>query len=131
MNLDNCPRCGKLFAKNFREVCPTCIRDIDKEYERCSDYLKENRGATIYELAEATEVSTKQITKFIREGRISLINAPNMAYPCELCGTLIRDNHMCEGCRTKLMKDVSKLTMRQEEDKPTSTQAAFRIKGRH
>lgn len=109
MNLDNCPRCGKLFAKNFRDVCPVCIRDIDKEYQLCADYLREHKGAIISELSDQTGVSIKQITKFIREGRISMVNAPNMSYPCESCGTLIRDNHLCDSCRARLVKDTRRL----------------------
>lgn len=105
MNLDNCPRCGKLFAKNFRDVCPVCMRDLDKEYELCSNYLREFKGAIITELSDQTGVSIKQITKFIREGRISMVNAPNMSYPCESCGTLIRENHICDSCRMRLTKD--------------------------
>lgn len=109
MNLDNCPRCGKLFAKNFRDVCPTCMRDIDKEYELCANYLREFRGSIITEVSEATGVSIKQITKFIREGRISIMNAPNMSYPCESCGTLIRENHLCDNCRQRLDKDKKQM----------------------
>lgn len=106
MNVANCPRCGKVFVKGFNEVCPNCIKYIDQLYDKCLKYLRENKGATIQELSDATEVSIRQITKFIREGRISLLNAPNMSYPCEVCGTLIRDSNMCELCRTKLVKDV-------------------------
>lgn len=105
MNLDNCPRCGKLFAKNFRDVCQTCMRDIDKEYELCANYLREFKGSIITEVADATGVSIKQITKFIREGRISIMNAPNMSYPCESCGTLIRETHLCDTCRQRIEKD--------------------------
>ncbi|WP_308640163.1 flagellar protein [Paenibacillus silvisoli] len=108
MDLGNCPRCGKLYAKNFREVCPNCIKAIDNEYSLCSDYLRKNKGATITELSDETGVAIKQITKFIREGRISLIGAPNLMYPCEMCGVLIRDNTKCEGCRAKLLKEVNK-----------------------
>lgn len=131
MNLDNCPRCGKLFAKNFREVCPVCIKEIDKEYEICSTFLREKRGATILELSEETGVSIKQITKFIREGRISLVNAPNMSYPCEVCGTLIRESHICDNCRSRFAKDVSKLKStyaNSQEDGNSSASSAYRIK---
>lgn len=106
MTLDNCPRCGKLFAKNFRDVCPVCIREIDKEYELCANYLREYKGAIITELSDQTGVSIKQITKFIREGRISLVNAPNLSYPCESCGILIREHHLCDNCRARLAKGV-------------------------
>ncbi|AWB46240.1 flagellar protein [Paenibacillus sp. CAA11] len=114
MNLDNCPRCGKLYAKNFKELCGNCIKDIELEYEKCKKYLRDQKGATIVELSEATEVSVKQITKFIKEGRISIANNPNMMYPCEVCGVLIREGTMCDGCRTRLTREL--LAASQEDD---------------
>ncbi|USB32846.1 TIGR03826 family flagellar region protein [Paenibacillus sp. YPG26] len=107
MNLDNCPRCGKLYAKNFKNICSACIKAIEEEYERCFKFLRENKGSTIHQLSEATEVSIKQITKFIKEGRISVENNPNMMYPCEVCGILIRDGNMCDGCRSRLTRDLT------------------------
>lgn len=122
MNLDNCPRCGKLFSKNFRDVCPACIKEIDKEYELCSDYLRKNKGTNINDLSNETGVSVRQITKFVREGRISIVNAPNMAYPCEVCGTLIRENNMCDSCRARLISDTGK--MRNEDTRRAEEQEA-------
>jgi len=84
-------------------VCPACVREIDKEYETCANYLRENRGASITELSEETGVSIRQITKFIREGRISLMDAPNLSYPCESCGVLIQSNNLCDSCRNRLV----------------------------
>lgn len=107
MNLDNCPRCGRLFVKNLMGLCQPCIKDLEHEYEICVKYLRENRGTNIQELSDATEISIKEITRFIREGRISIANAPNMMYPCEVCGTLIRDGHMCDSCRNRLRKDLT------------------------
>ena len=106
MNLVYCPRCNKLFSKHFREVCNSCHQELEKDYERCIEHLRKNKGLTIQELADETEISIKQITRWLREGRISLFNAPNMTYPCEVCGTLIRENTMCDGCRGRLQKDV-------------------------
>lgn len=106
MDLTNCPRCGKLFNKNFRDVCNNCHLELEKDYERCSDHLRMNRGMDIQQLSDEMEISIKQITKWIREGRISLLNAPNMSYPCESCGTLIRDSHLCDSCKKRLQRDV-------------------------
>ncbi|NHW34859.1 TIGR03826 family flagellar region protein [Paenibacillus aceris] len=133
MNVANCPRCGKIFVKGFAELCLNCLKDLELQYDKCLKYLRENRGATINELSEATEVSTKQITKFIREGRISIINAPNMSYPCEVCGTLIRDKTICESCRSKLAKDVRLNTeeeQRRKELNVEETRSSFKIKDR-
>ncbi|MFD2117000.1 TIGR03826 family flagellar region protein [Paenibacillus yanchengensis] len=117
MTLDNCPRCGKLFAKNFRDVCPHCIREIDQEYERCAEYLRKNKGAFIVELSEETGVTIKQISKFVREGRISIADAPNMTYPCDSCGTMIRNSHLCDACRTRLVKDTNELRRTEDREK--------------
>lgn len=122
MNIDNCPRCGKVFAKGFSEVCPACTKEIDKQYELCADYLRQNKGASITQLSEETEVSIRQITRFIREGRISLVDAPNLSYPCESCGTLIQTNNLCENCRKRFVnssknffEDEAKAKQRQAE----------------
>ncbi len=110
MNLGNCPRCGRLFANNFRDICPSCIKEIEEEYEKCLDFLREEKLATIQEVHEATGVSIRQITKFIKEGRISVANNPNMMYPCEVCGVLIRQGNMCDSCRTRLTRDLTAAT---------------------
>lgn len=115
MNLANCPRCGKLFAKGIHDVCPACVREIDKQYEVCANYLRENKGATITELSDETGVTIKQITKFIREGRISLMDAPNLSYPCESCGVLIQTSHLCDSCRKRLIRGAKNLF---DESKP-------------
>jgi len=124
MNLDNCPRCGRLYVKNVMEICHVCVKELEHEYETCVKYLRENRGITIQELSDATEISIKEITRFIREGRISIANAPNMMYPCEVCGNLIREGHMCDNCRTRLRKDLSNAakdnTPAKENNKPQS-----------
>jgi flagellar operon protein (TIGR03826 family) len=110
MNLGNCSRCGKLFAKGFRDICPACIKDIESEYEKCLKFLRKEKTATINEVSEATEVSIKQITKFIKEGRISVADNPNMMYPCEICGVLIYENNMCDSCRNHLTKSFTRAT---------------------
>ncbi|MDR6553612.1 flagellar protein [Paenibacillus qinlingensis] len=133
MNVVNCSRCGKIFVKGFAELCPNCMKDLEQQYEKCVKYLRESKGVNINDLSEATGVSVKQITKFIREGRISIVNAPNMSYPCEVCGTLIRENTICEPCRMKLVKDVrnnSEDELRRVANEKKENQLSFNIKDR-
>ncbi|MEK5435021.1 MULTISPECIES: TIGR03826 family flagellar region protein [Paenibacillus] len=128
MNLDNCPRCGRLFVKNLMGLCQPCIKELEHEYEICVEYLRENKGTNIQELSDATGISIKEITRFIREGRISIANAPNMMYPCEVCGTLIRDGHMCDSCRTRLRKDLTNAAKENAAEDTTkkTTDGAYR-----
>lgn len=134
LNIANCPRCGKVFAKGVSDVCRNCLKEIEKEYELCAEYLRENRGATIYEVSDATGVSVRQITKFIREGRISLMDNPNMGYPCESCGILIREGHLCGECRQKFMKQAQRMQQEllehasKEEQSHKTRTAAYKIK---
>ncbi|GAA4718644.1 TIGR03826 family flagellar region protein [Brevibacillus fulvus] len=106
--LDNCPRCDALFVRTTRDVCPNCYREIEAEYEKCVKYLRkrENRSANIHQVSEATGVSVKQITRFIKEGRISLEGNPNLGYPCERCGIIIRTGNMCDSCMKELRREV-------------------------
>lgn len=133
MNVANCPRCGKIFVKGFAEVCQNCLKDLEQQYDKCVKYLRANKGTNINDLSEATDVSVKQITKFIRDGRISIVHAPNMAYPCEVCGTLIRESTICESCRMKLVKDVrnnAEDQRREEERRQQGDKVTYNIQDR-
>lgn len=123
MDLANCFRCGRLFAKAFRDICPTCIKEIEQEYMKCTDYLRHNRHVTMHELSEATDVSVRQITTFIKEGRISIANFDNISYKCEACDTHIREGHLCDSCRRRLQSDLknSEKVVRQAEPTTQST----------
>lgn len=128
MDITYCPKCGKLFSKGFREVCNNCHAQQEKDYERCVDHLRKNRGLDITQLSEDMEISIKQITKWIREGRISLLDAPNLSYPCESCGILIRDGHLCDGCRARLQRDVKNAnTTGVQQHNPDKPSGAYRI----
>jgi len=134
LNIANCPKCGKIFAKGLKDICPACAKEVDAEYERCVTFLRENRGTTINDLSEAVDVSVKQITKFIREGRISLYNAPNLSYPCEVCGVLIREGGMCDVCRQRLAKDMNMAKeqdqQRKDQERALREALTYRIKGK-
>lgn len=134
LNVANCDRCGKVYVKNIHGLCPNCIKEIERQYERCIKFLRENRLCTIQELSDATEVPIKQIVRFIREGRISIKNNPNMAYHCEVCGSPIKENLICESCRARLAKDASLLKEDEERRKEQEDQkdrgSAYKIKDR-
>jgi flagellar operon protein (TIGR03826 family) len=95
--------CGRVFVRTVRPICPACHQEIEAQYKKVYDYLrkKENRQATIYEVSENTGVTVARIKEFIREGRLQLSQFPNMGYPCESCGAIIREGRLCEPCRKK------------------------------
>jgi flagellar operon protein (TIGR03826 family) len=122
LNIANCPRCGKVFAKGMKDICPLCVKEIDEEFDRCSKYLKENRGTTLQELSDATEVPIKQITRFIIENRLIIDKAPNMGYPCEICGNPIREKYVCDSCRQRLSRDVAEIIEKEQHKQDSGRQ---------
>lgn len=128
LNIANCPRCGRVYNQTLGDVCPRCNKDIDKEYEQCANYLREHRGATMTELSEATEVSIRQITKFIREGRISIADSPNLGYPCESCGTMIREGKLCETCHHRISKTIANFHEDERRRDHLSQQTGYQFK---
>jgi flagellar operon protein (TIGR03826 family) len=107
--LANCASCDALFLQSTRDVCPKCYQQIEKGYEKCAQFLRkrENRGSTMQQLSEATGVSAKQITRFIREGRISITNMPNLGYPCENCDEPIQKGTLCDNCSRGLQREIN------------------------
>lgn len=132
--LDNCARCDALFVRTVRDICPKCYKEVEEEYTKCAQFLRkrENRGANIQQLSEATGVSVRQITRFIKEGRISTAGNPNLSYPCENCGTPIISGHLCEACASGLRREMEQdQDVKQrlaEEEKRQNAEATYKIR---
>jgi len=115
--LSNCPKCGKLFVKGMRDVCNDCFKIDEEEYKIVTTYLKqrENRKASLYEVSDATGVSVKQITRFVRQGRISLKDFPNMGAPCDSCGQPASSGNLCVNCKNKFTKEIESFVEKEEK----------------
>lgn len=98
MNLSNCPECGKLYVRTRIDMCPDCVKKIEEDIGKAIAFMRSHPKSTISELSEATGLSIKRITKFILKKRIHLEDFPNLEYPCERCGTMIRSNRVCNDC---------------------------------
>ncbi|RAK19922.1 flagellar operon protein (TIGR03826 family) [Anoxybacillus vitaminiphilus] len=115
--LINCPRCGRLFIKNrFRDVCEQCYREEEQLFEKVYQFLRkrENRTATMAQVVKETGVSERLIVKWIKAGRIKLVHFPNLGYPCEKCGKMIREGRICKECNMDLQKQLKQLEQEQQ-----------------
>ncbi|HZG59670.1 MAG TPA: TIGR03826 family flagellar region protein [Anoxybacillus sp.] len=120
MKLENCPNCGRLFVRNqFRDICENCYREEEKEFEKVYNFLRkrENRLATIAQIVEATGVKESLLMKFIKTGRLKIAQFPNLGYPCDRCGALIREGKLCVNCSTDLNKQLEMLQKEEEMKK--------------
>lgn len=74
MSVQRCSECGGLFANMPRGVCAGCLDQRERDFRVVRDWLRDNRGAGIPEATEATGVDEGVIVRFIREGRIEIVD---------------------------------------------------------
>jgi flagellar operon protein (TIGR03826 family) len=124
MKLENCPNCGRLFVRNqFRDICESCYREEEDAFEKVYNFLRkrENRMATMTQVVDATGVKESLLIKFIKSGRIKLVQFPNLGYPCDCCGTLIREGKLCADCLKDLNQQIEKLQKEEEKKRQIGT----------
>lgn len=109
--LKNCSICGRLFLQVHTDHCLDCYKKIERDFELVSGFLKEDENvlATIEVVKNATGVSLKQLTEFIREGRVFADDYPNLGYPCTRCGKLIKKQILCNSCFDEFATDVNRV----------------------
>ena len=120
----NCPRCGKIFSCFGRPICNTCIDAEENEFKLVKEYIYDNTGATISEVAQETEVSVEKIMRFLREERLEIMSEnSNLLLECERCGRAIKSGRFCENCKVDMNKDFKRefgLDKKASEPKPQS-----------
>ncbi|WP_318507800.1 hypothetical protein [Bacillus sp. T3] len=121
--LGNCPKCGKLFLK-VRMICDDCYDKQEEDYRKVSSYLWDYPGTTIEQLNRATEVTVSQIRQFILSNRIIVSQYTNLEYPCENCGTMIKEGKTCKACLgniNQLAQNVEKEIQNEENGRKTGS----------
>lgn len=109
MNVSNCPRCGRIFFKNVKNLCPDCIREDEQMYEKVYRYLRENPKSTVMKVAAETGVPEDRVLAFLREGRIQATEWMKVEYPCERCGAVITSGRYCESCSREVQDSLRSL----------------------
>ena len=129
MDLSNCPECGEIYIKSkFRDVCEKCWREEEAAYDTVYKYMRkrENRAATMLQVVEATGVSEALILKFIKNGKLQIAQFPNLGYPCDKCGKIIRTGKLCESCASEILSDLKNLEREEEfKQKMSSHKATY------
>jgi flagellar operon protein (TIGR03826 family) len=127
--LVNCPQCGGLYVTNaFRDICDACYRKEEALFQTVYEYIRkrENRAATLIQVVRATGVEESLIHKFIKQGRLHLAHFPNLGYPCDQCGALIREGRICAECRDELKKELNAIKEIEERQRKEQTKAPER-----
>lgn len=107
MEVKNCKGCGRLF--NYLggpPLCPACVKNLENKFIEVKTYIRENPSATIQQIAEDNEVSTKQLKQWIREERLCFTDDSPIGIECENCGAMIKTGRFCDSCKSQLQNRI-------------------------
>ncbi|HHV59487.1 MAG TPA: MerR family transcriptional regulator [Clostridiaceae bacterium] len=106
----NCIRCGKVFTYVYGlPICNDCRKQDEEDFKRVKEYLYDNPGASMSQVASDLGISVKKIKNFLREGRLEIVgDGANMFLECERCGKSIKSGLYCEECERALKEDLTK-----------------------
>ena len=99
MELMNCRNCKKLFNYITGEkLCPACKALMEDKFQEVKRYIEENPRENINQVAEACDVSIRQIKNWVREERLSFTEDSLVGLECERCGRMIHSGRFCKEC---------------------------------
>jgi flagellar operon protein (TIGR03826 family) len=109
MEMVNCPKCGKVFAKMSDPICESCLKKEEVMFDKVVDFLKEFPDSSLHEVATATDVSVKKIMRYIKEGRIEITAGMKGELRCAYCGKPIRTGRFCDKCIVGITSEVKEM----------------------
>lgn len=118
MDVRNCRQCGRMFNYIGQPLCPQCMSALEDKFQEVKCYIEEHPGASITQVAEETEVSAKQLRRWVREERLSFSDASLVGLNCEGCGAMIRTGRFCENCKASLSNSLANSIRPQAQTNP-------------
>ena len=104
--LKNCKICGRLFQTNgIKERCPICIDHDEEDFSKIREYLYVHPFAKIFEVSINLDISINKIKRFLRDGRIEIVEKDNQFLKCEICGKSICTGQYCDECCKSTVHD--------------------------
>ena len=103
MNVKTCRKCRRLFNYVMGPYfCPACREQEEDKFQEVKKYVQEHGRCGMQEVAEACDVTIKQIQQWIRDDRLMLSDDSPMGIECERCGKMIRGGKFCPACSNEM-----------------------------
>lgn len=111
-SIDTCNACGKLFPRIAVRLCGQCAGVEENRFRLVRDYLLDNDGAPLGEVARETGVALSDVRRFSEGGRLIEISSGLEGCTCAGVG------ERCRACRQRLSGSFRQLEqdMRRDSD---------------
>jgi len=107
MDIRNCPKCKKVFSYVSSSYCPACEKEEEALFNIVRDYIKENNTSTMMQVCEATGITMKKLTRYIKEGRLEISKGMHGELTCEACGKPVLKGKFCDSCVVKIGQEMN------------------------
>lgn len=108
MEVKVCRNCKKMFQHITGPViCSKCKQIEEELFIKVKDYLRDNPGANLYQVNQATGVSATLIEKFLKQGRLQVSTDSPMAVNCERCGKKVSTGKYCNACKKEMTEELT------------------------
>lgn len=117
MSIRNCKRCGKIYQYDgVHKICNNCRIQLEKDFEKVKEFLKENPNSSINIVSEETGVEKKTIIEFIKNDRLIAEDLEiDVTLKCQRCGTEIKHGKYCDKCISDMKDEIESATKKKEK----------------
>lgn len=109
-SIDTCNACGKLFPRVTMRLCTQCSLVEQNRFALVRQYLIENDGAPMGEIARETGVSTSDVRRFCDGGRLIEVTSGMESCTCNGVG------ERCRYCRSRLSSSFREMERSMRSD---------------
>lgn len=127
--MTNCPKCGKIFARQNRPICDSCYKQDEEMFESARKFIKENPSSDMDDIVEETGATKKQLLRWVREGRLDLVLPEGEGLNCSKCGRPISTGRVCKKCAAQLQSSLGGIKT-PKIDEPKKTSSVIRVTDR-
>jgi len=91
---------------------------MEEKFQKCKEYIRDNPGANIQQVADETETSVKMIKQWVREERLTFAEGSVVGIECEGCGASILTGRYCPACKFKMQQNLMNASRRTPTPEP-------------
>ena len=88
-------------------ICDPCKKALEDDFQKVKKYIEENPRASLKQIAEDNEVTSKQIQQWIREERLMFSKDSPLQLLCEKCGEPIQTGRFCAKCKNSMANNLN------------------------
>lgn len=131
MNVYSCKKCKRLVSYIKQGICMDCWNKAEEKFNEIKEYIYENPGTSILNIAKEFEIERFIIEHWIKEERLEISKDSAIKIYCRSCNTPITCGEFCNKCKYNMAKDFSSVYKKDIPSKPSITRDSDKMRFLH